>query len=159
VSPAHTGDENPTHGLVNNPDKPFEWTSHLSAPWIDRAPPPDNENYRESMTIWAVRISAQVRNHDEIVLFHYPGAPRSTEDGKPWILTTLDSVLLRDLLNTATARGYLPKPEGRAAEDAINIGSRPTFVDQVAHAYQQGLRDAMNHNRSDIHPNQGEAPQ
>lgn len=195
MSPAHTGDENPTHGLVP-PDKPFEWAEQPSTSevdpdyldlkdlgktinqlvnrhmgpygnmaheplarevieainaavtqqneeWRDRVPAWDNEQYREALTIWAARISAQVRNHDEVVLFHYPGAPRSTEDGKPFQLNTLDSVLLRDLLNAATTRGYLPKPEGLAAEDAIAIGSRPTFVTQVANAYQQGARDTI----------------
>jgi hypothetical protein len=106
-------------------------------------PDDPNVHYRESLTVWGPCCSAQVRNLGQVYLHHYETAVRSSEDGEPWILSTLDAILLRDLLNAATARDFMPSPEGRAAEDAIAIGSRPTFVDQVANAYQQGARDTI----------------
>ena len=69
-----------------------------------------NIHYRESLTVWGTTMSAQVRGLGRIALHHYDGALRSTEDGHPYMLTTLDAVLLRDVLNAATERGFLPKP-------------------------------------------------
>lgn len=106
----------------------------------------DNIHYRESLTVWGPRISAQVRIAT-MHLHHYEDAPRSTEHGHPWVLETLDMVLLRDLLNAATARGELPRPEGGAAEDAYSIGHRPSFVNQIREAYAQGKADARRDER------------
>jgi hypothetical protein len=66
-------------------------------------------HYRESLTVWGETCSAQMRGLAELVIHHYESAPRSTEDGHPYILPTLDAVLLRDVLNAATDRGFLPR--------------------------------------------------
>jgi hypothetical protein len=77
--------------------------------------PAENPNihYRESLTIWGPNISVQVRGLATVAFYHLDNAPRSTEDGQPYLLTTLDAVLLRDLLNAATDRGFLPESAGR----------------------------------------------
>jgi len=75
----------------------------------------ENVHYRESLTVWGQTCSAQVRDLGTIALYHYDNAPRSPEDGSPYLLTTLDAVLLRDVLNAATDRGLLPTASGAAA--------------------------------------------
>lgn len=42
-----------------------------------------------------------------LAIAHRDDAPRSPEDGNPWILDTEAARALRDLLNIATARGFL----------------------------------------------------
>ena len=73
--------------------------------------PEENPNihYRQSLTVWGTTCSAQMRD-GQFMLHHYDDAPRSTEDGQPYALTVLDAVLLRDVLNAATERGFLPEP-------------------------------------------------
>jgi hypothetical protein len=80
---------------------------------VDTASENPNIHYRESLTVWGQTCSAQMRDLAEFVLHHYDNAPRSTEDGQPYILPTLDAVLLRDVLNAATDRGFLPRQADR----------------------------------------------
>ena len=123
-------------------DEPFPVKYELPDPESDVAPEDPNVHYREALTIWADCMSAQVRAEGEIAMHHYDQPPRFSEAGEPYRLSSSAACLLRDLLNAATVRGFLPRPEGLAAEDAAAIGSRPTFVTQVSRAYQQGLADA-----------------
>jgi len=69
-----------------------------------------NADYRSSLTIWGMTMSAQMRGQLGLALYHRDDAPRSTEDGQPYEMPTFDVVLLRDLLNAATDRGDLPRP-------------------------------------------------
>lgn len=68
-----------------------------------------NLHYRVSLTIWGKTCSAQMRD-GQLAVHHYDDAPRSTEDGEPYLLPVFDAVLLRDLLVAATERSYLPEP-------------------------------------------------
>ena len=57
-----------------------------------------------------IRVSAQLRDYadgNRLALYIGPGAERSTEVGEPAILPAEDARALRDLLNVATARGFL----------------------------------------------------
>lgn len=75
-----------------------------------------NELLAQTLTVWGDTMSAQLRDTQTVdgqpaptlVMHHYEGAPRSSEDGKPFVLSAIDAVLLRDLLNAATERGELP---------------------------------------------------
>lgn len=67
-----------------------------------------NELLDETLTIWGPTLSAQVRhNHFGLVIYHRPDAPRSTEQGAPYVADIEDARLLRDVLNAATDRGIL----------------------------------------------------
>lgn len=66
-----------------------------------------NIHYKLSLTVWGSAMSAQMRV-GQLALHHYDDAPRSTEDGQPYLLPVKDAVLLRDLLIAATERGDLP---------------------------------------------------
>lgn len=70
----------------------------------------------QSLTIWGEHISAQIRSYAalkgnarvaSLVLAHVLRAPRSREDGRPYVIGADDARKLRDLLNAATARGEL----------------------------------------------------
>lgn len=67
-----------------------------------------NVHYRQSLTIWGGGFSAQMRD-GTLAMHHYDGAPRSSEIGEPWLLDLKTTVLLRDMLNAATERGFLPE--------------------------------------------------
>jgi hypothetical protein len=58
------------------------------------------------LTIWTDSISLQVRD-DTVALHVSDDARRSTEDHHPVILTAAEALRIRDLLNVATARGFL----------------------------------------------------
>lgn len=70
-----------------------------------------NVHYKQSLTVWGETYSAQMRD-EAFAVHHYDGAPQSVEDGQPFMLPVPDAVLLRDLLNAATERGFLPAPAG-----------------------------------------------
>lgn len=76
----------------------------------DTTPENPNIHYRDSLTVWGETCSVQVRDLATVAINHYEDAPRSTEDSEPYLLPTLDAVLLRDLLNAATDRRFLPQP-------------------------------------------------
>jgi hypothetical protein len=72
---------------------------------------PMNELLHDTLTIWGETISAQIRDYQDgtqLALHVRDDAPRSSEDGQPYQLPTADVVLLRDVLNAATERGFLP---------------------------------------------------
>lgn len=69
-----------------------------------------NIHYRESLTVWGMTMSAQMRGLHGLALYHRDDAPRSSEDGQPYQMPVFDAILLRDLLNAATERGELPAP-------------------------------------------------
>ena len=58
---------------------------------------------RESLTVWGETFSAQIRPGG-MALYMRPEAPRSTEDGKPFLIEWHDVAKLRELLNEAAAR-------------------------------------------------------
>jgi hypothetical protein len=60
----------------------------------------------EGLTIWTDSVSVQVRD-DEVALSVQPEAVRSTEAGEPVLIPAADARKVRDLLNVATARGFL----------------------------------------------------
>jgi hypothetical protein len=87
----------------------------------------NNEQVEQSLTMWGVHISAQMREHPTIafdpngdlpprvtstqsvmVLHHMDGAPRSPEAGEPWIIGASDLERLRELLYFAEQRGMIP---------------------------------------------------
>jgi hypothetical protein len=70
---------------------------------VDTAPENPNIHYRESLTVWGQTCSAQMRGLAELAIHYYD------DEGQPRVLPTLDAVLLRDLLNAATERGFLPR--------------------------------------------------
>lgn len=73
----------------------------------DMTPLDANVHLKQSLTVWGATVSAQMRE-GVLAVHHYDDAPRSTEDGKPFLLPVADAVLLRDVLNAATERGFLP---------------------------------------------------
>lgn len=79
----------------------------------------ENIYYRESLTVWGTTCSIQARGASGIVLHHMDGAPRSSEDGQPYEIPAADAVLIRDVLNAATDRGFL------SAEITPSKGDRP----------------------------------
>jgi hypothetical protein len=73
---------------------------------------PMNELLHDTLTAWGETISAQIRDctpEAKLVLAVHDNAPRSSEDGHPYLLPVADVVLLRNLLNAATERGELPE--------------------------------------------------
>ena len=72
----------------------------------------DNVHYRQSLTVWGETFSAQMRD-GQFLVHHYDDAPRSTENYEPYVLPVRDAVLLRDVLNAATDRGFLPTEDPR----------------------------------------------
>lgn len=98
---------------------PARFNGHtVELQWMDRdaAVPPMrpkwdvdgmNDLLRETLTIYAT-LSAQVRdNQFSLIIYHREGAPRSSEQGTPYVSQIEDARLLRDLLNAATDRGVL----------------------------------------------------
>lgn len=72
---------------------------------------PMNELLHDTLTVWGDSISAQIRDYTPetaLALHIREDAPRSAEDGAPYLLPLADAVLLRDVLNAATERGQLP---------------------------------------------------
>lgn len=105
----------PSDGPVLPSDQPDLipiWAAPGVVVMTDSTPENPNVHYRESLTVWGQTMSAQVRGLATVAMHHYDDAPRSTENGQPYLLTTLDAVLLRDVLNAATDRGFLPKAGG-----------------------------------------------
>lgn len=71
----------------------------------------------DALTFAGATVSVQVRSYANLVdggadvnlaVFHPKGAPRSSENGRPYELAELDVIKLRDLLDEATRRGLLP---------------------------------------------------
>jgi hypothetical protein len=58
---------------------------------------------RESMTVWGETFSAQIRPGG-MALYMRPEAPRSTENGRPYLLEWQDVAKLQELLNEASRR-------------------------------------------------------
>jgi hypothetical protein len=69
----------------------------------------------EGLTDWAVvdreTVGAQIRswgaNNDTVLVVAIPEPLRTTETSEPFMLDAGAARMLRDLLNIATARGYL----------------------------------------------------
>jgi hypothetical protein len=61
------------------------------------------EQERQSLTVWGEMFSAQIRPGG-IALYLRPEAPRSTEEGRPFLLGDVDMAKLRELLNEARLR-------------------------------------------------------
>lgn len=87
-----------------------------------------NELLDQTLTVWGETMSAQFRDCQtlageaapQLMIHHIAGAPRSSEDGRPYALPAADAILLRDMLNAATARGELPpRPTPGVALDDI----------------------------------------
>lgn len=79
---------------------------------------PMNDHMHDTLTVWGDSFSAQLRDYvsgTALALHIRDDAPRCDEDGHPYQLSTADAVLLRDVLNAATARGYLPAIREQAA--------------------------------------------
>ena len=57
---------------------------------------------RESLTTWGETFSAQIRPGG-MALYMRPEAPRSTEDGQPYLIEWADIAKLRALLDAAEA--------------------------------------------------------
>lgn len=70
-----------------------------------------NREEREGLTIWGETISAQIRD-GEMALCVREDAPRSTEDGRPVIVSAGDVLKLSELLSEARGRFAL-MPEYR----------------------------------------------
>lgn len=91
---------------------PARFNGHtVELQWMDRdaAVPPMRPKWdvRETLTIYAT-LSAQVRdNQFSLIIYHREDAPRSSEQGTPYVSQIEDARLLRDLLNAATDRGVL----------------------------------------------------
>ncbi|QBI97211.1 hypothetical protein SEA_TRIPL3T_59 [Mycobacterium phage Tripl3t] len=74
-----------------------------------------NAFIEEHLTVFGDHISAQFRDTvtldgepDPTLILHHPdGAPKSSENGRPYILHAADARLLRDLLIAAAKRGLL----------------------------------------------------
>lgn len=62
--------------------------------------------FYHGLSWWGTNASFQVRDGDLAVHF-MEYAERSTENGNPYILSAFEARKLRDLLNVATARGFL----------------------------------------------------
>jgi hypothetical protein len=58
---------------------------------------------RMGLTVWGETFSAQIRPGG-MALYMRPEAPRSTEDGQPYLLEWPDVAKLRALLNEAEER-------------------------------------------------------
>jgi hypothetical protein len=58
------------------------------------------------LTLWTDSVSMQVRDTD-VVLHVRAQAHRSTEEHQPFLLPNAEARRIRDLLNVATARGFL----------------------------------------------------
>lgn len=70
----------------------------------------DNDpEFFHGLTMWGEAASFQIRSDqgERLVVFIREDAPRSSENGHPACLPASDARRLRDLLNVATARGYL----------------------------------------------------
>jgi hypothetical protein len=58
---------------------------------------------RQSLTVWGETFSAQIRPGG-MALYMQPTAPRSNEDGKPYLMEHADVAKLRALLDEAATR-------------------------------------------------------
>lgn len=85
-----------------------------------------NDLMDQTLTMWGVHLSAQIRQvatlvtvdplrmgplETTLVIHHLEGAPRSPEEGHPWVIGYSDVERLRDLLWCAEQRGQLPRIE------------------------------------------------
>jgi hypothetical protein len=64
---------------------------------------PITKQERQSLTVWGETFSAQIRPGG-MALYIRPEAPRSTEEGRPFLLEHADVAKLRELLNEAGDR-------------------------------------------------------
>jgi hypothetical protein len=72
----------------------------------DRLAPSEDPELFYGLTIWDGFGSMQVRDTG-VALAVMDNAPRSSEMGRPVLLTNAEARRIRDLLNIATARGFL----------------------------------------------------